>query len=694
MKGKIRYIPERSRDGSWKELRFSASPPARGVVREAALAPESVPVSAADRRFSDGPLTAILSTRAAGEGVRVALVLEPGEPLILGEVEIVLETETGADLRFFANGYQSWTDSREFSPGEAMRGMRPLFSHWSGKYRLAKMGDAFFHRYPRRRGVFHSYTLSYLRRAETDTIRFFGSLGEREGFTLFTWNGRRGSLSVSRDCGGHRIDGTYRGLDFVERRGTIETVFDSYRQDLGIPRQERAILTGWTSWYRHYEKVTEHDVVAALNGFSGSGFPIDLIQIDDGWQNAVGDWLVVNSKFPGGMKDLARRISDAGYLPGLWLAPLVAEGRSILLREHPDWVMRDRGGKPVEAGNNPFNWGGLFYALDLENKEVRGYLVDVFRTIVEEGGYRFLKLDFLYAAALGDSGRETRGGAMARAVDFLREAAGDVPILGCGVPLGSAFGRFEYCRIGSDVALKWEDRRLSFLRYRERVSTINSLASTIGRHPLLGKVFMNDPDVSILRETGHALSLEQRKTLFLLNQLFGGLLLVSDNPAEYGPECRKLYESQFPVRPKRILRVECDRGFCSVDFSIGNGLYRCIANLSSDGRSVRLPEGHWFMDGGILAGGCLVFLPPFASRCLFSVPEHGPAVAGSDRLFPGAETAGVDISGRRVDILLHEKTPKGTVLFVVTPDAGEYLLNGKPSLPFAAVPRPLHRIVL
>ena len=45
----------------------------------------------------------------------------------------------------------------------------------------------------------------------------------------------------------------------------------------------------------------------------------------------------------------------------------------------------------------------------------------------------------------------------------------------------------------------WEDKRLKMLRYRERVSTVNSLISAIGRRHLNGKVFWNDPDVFILR---------------------------------------------------------------------------------------------------------------------------------------------------------------------------------------------------
>ena len=43
------------------------------------------------------------------------------------------------------------------------------------------------------------------------------------------------------------------------------------------------------------------------------------------------------------------------------------------------------------------------------------------------------------------------------AMKFLRQITGDKLILGCGVPLASCIGIVEYCRIGCDVALTWED---------------------------------------------------------------------------------------------------------------------------------------------------------------------------------------------------------------------------------------------
>ena len=122
---------------------------------------------------------------------------------------------------------------------------------------------------------------------------------------------------------------------------------------------------------------------------------------------------------------------------------------------------------------------------------------------------------------------------MADALDLVRDAVpAETRLLLCGVPLASAFGRAEYCRIGCDVGLDWDDKPQMRLLHRERVSTKNSLANTIGRAHLDGLAFRCDPDVFFLREdTG--LTAEQRECLISADTTCGGVLLTSDDMKEW-----------------------------------------------------------------------------------------------------------------------------------------------------------------
>jgi len=69
--------------------------------------------------------------------------------------------------------------------------------------------------------------------------------------------------------------------------------------------------------------------------------------------------------------------------------------------------------------------------------------------------------------------------------------------------------------------------------HRERISTKVTLQNTIYRSIFARSLFLNDPDVFLLRDNNISLSLEQREALATINALFGNVLMTSDNPGDY-----------------------------------------------------------------------------------------------------------------------------------------------------------------
>ena len=114
--------------------------------------------------------------------------------------------------------------------------------------------------------------------------------------------------------------------------------------------------TGWCSWYYYFEKITESDMLENVKFLKGrrAEYPLEYIQLDDGYQSALGDWLVCNEKFPHGLKFLGDEIRAAGFKPAIWLAPFMVEERSKLYAAHPDWMLRDKDGQTVW----PTEWRG------------------------------------------------------------------------------------------------------------------------------------------------------------------------------------------------------------------------------------------------------------------------------------------------------------------------------------------------
>ena len=437
----------------------------------------------------------------------------------------------------FFNGYQSWSWCPEVTPDDRQRGVDHIPKLLLKQYSFDRYGDYHFMKYPRKKGCFHGYSYGYIRREQS--YRLFASLDERLGYTIFSYDTNTGEMTITRDCAGVRHPGgvlSAFALYFAE--GTEKAVFDGWFAAMDCRPRTTKKLAGYTSWYNRYEAITEQDVRNDLAGCRDLLHPGDLFQIDDGWEPHVGDWSEPDTrKFPGGMKALSDAIHESGFMSGLWLAPFVCTEKSSVFRSHPDWLLKVEG-KPWKCG---CNWGG-FYALDIDIPAVQEYLAGVFDQVFTKWNFDLVKLDFLYAAAPFGTADESRAGRMYRAMELLRKWCGDKLILGCGVPLMPAFGLVDYCRIGCDVSLDWDDVLYMRAFHRERVSTRHSLDNTLCRRQLNGRAFGNDPDVFFLRKENCKLTPTQKKQLAETNAQYGQVLLISDDPSSYTKEMRIEYE--------------------------------------------------------------------------------------------------------------------------------------------------------
>lgn len=484
---------------------------------------------------------------------RFCLVLRAGEEVTLESVGAEFAFPFAGGDRLFLNGYQSWTDSREWTVNGKMRGISHLPRRVVDRFALTGYGDYGFVEYGGE-GQLHGFSYAYVRRGEEYTL--FGSLAEKTGFTLLRFDTERGTLSLQKDCKGRKFKGDYPVFDLAILQGRENEVFDRWFELMGVKKPRGGRITGYTSWYNRYQNISQGSIEEDLAGFAALAKKPDVFQIDDGYETFVGDWLKVDEvKFPEGMDAAAKKIREAGMLPGIWLAPFAAEKKSALVKEHPNWLLRDESGAPVEGG---CNWSG-FYGLDIYNEEVRAYLREVFRTVLDDWGYGLVKLDFLYACCIVSRPDRTRGEIMADGMALLRELCGDALILGCGVPLASAFGMADYCRIGCDVALNWDGDWYMRPLHRERPSTRNTILNTVFRRQLNGRAFWNDPDVFLLREDNLKLKPEEKRLLATVNALFGGVLFTSDNAGNYPPETKAFYEGIEKLSPAAFRGAELEK---------------------------------------------------------------------------------------------------------------------------------------
>lgn len=329
---------------------------------------------------------------------------------------------------------------------------------------------------------------------------------------------------------GNSLEGRYEseGGEWLIARGGEAVVFSVYSEELEKrfgEKTNKATPRVWCSWYSLYTAIDENILCKAFDDLRD--LPFDVLQVDDGWQTAVGDW-EANKNFPSGMAFMAEKIKSTDRIAGLWLAPFIAVKSSKLFRKHPEWFLHDRRGKPVSAG---FNWGEQLYAPDTTHPEVLDWLAALMRQI-RAWGFDYVKLDFLYGGALPGVRHEDmpREAAFRNGLKILREALGaDAYLLACGAPILPSLGLCDALRVGPDVAGQWENHRDAVLLYNPAIpGTKNAVRTTLHRL-WLNSLVQVDPDVAYFRSAHCGLTTEQKSLLQNL-ALICGFKATSDLP--------------------------------------------------------------------------------------------------------------------------------------------------------------------
>ncbi|HWT31026.1 MAG TPA: glycoside hydrolase family 36 protein, partial [Propylenella sp.] len=334
------------------------------------------------------------------------------------------------------------------------------------------------------------------------------------------------------------------------------------------PARER--ITGWCSWYSLYASIDEPTILehfAAARAFRDERqVPLRVFQIDDGFTPEMGDWLEVKPQFPRGMAPLLAEIREAGFIPGLWIAPFMVGNRSRLFRDHPDWVVRERDtGEPLATYRfyGEFRWhkrSEEYYTLDVTHPDAEAYIRTVFRTWARDWGTGYFKTDFMFFGAEYGPDRAvwhehglTRIEIWTRMARLIRQEIGEALWLGCGAPLFASVGLVDAIRIGRDVGVTWKGNHSAESLLRDQT------ARNFGN----GILWQADPDCVLLRDRFHSLSDAEVRSLATFAGLSGGVLMTSDHFGEL-PEDRvglfaellseDAYRCDFPLLGQGAIR--------------------------------------------------------------------------------------------------------------------------------------------
>ncbi|UCC97794.1 MAG: alpha-galactosidase [Phycisphaerales bacterium] len=298
----------------------------------------------------------------------------------------------------------------------------------------------------------------------------------------------------------------------------------------------REIPSGYCTWYsKPHGGASDEEHMAELTRFCSkelTKFGFDLLQIDDKWQLSRRDFTSHNPKgpYPNGMKPTAETIRAAGMTPGIWLIPTGWDPNRPVLKDHPDWFVHKNDGSIYAV-----RWAGS--CLDITHPQASAFLSEVVSRLTRQWGYKYLKIDGLWAGMavkilyptpdyrddnLGDAvfhnPAKTNVEAYRDGLKLVRDAAGDdVYILGCNVAqnmrtLGASVGLVDAMRIGRDIQANWS-----------KIVPCAEMGSRL--YFMHNRLWHNDPDCLMLREP---LTLDQARAWGSWIAISGQLNIVSE----------------------------------------------------------------------------------------------------------------------------------------------------------------------
>ncbi len=424
---------------------------------------------------------------------------------------------------------------------------------------------------------------------------------------------------------------------------------ESYAQMMADAQKVRLnpIINGWCNWfYTHNDHVNEQEIVnnAEFAALHLKPYGLEWIQIDDGYQKALGDWQG-NEHFSHGMKWLADRIRAVGLRPGIWIAPYVITEGTDVHRDHPEWLIRNLDGSIRHCNDRD---GKALYGLDISVPEAAAWLRRLFEMLVHEWGYDFIKLDFvewtILAAERFHDPRWSKAIAYRKGVEIMREVMGpDRHLLDCG-PSQITTGLIDSVRIELD---------LPFLTWEQYVKNFNSNAPAMAKRYYFHKrTWINDVDhlgVNLLTPS-------QACVAASIIALSGGTMINGDRLFELDPARLEIIQKVFPAfgeAAKPIDLFDKDRpeifflpvkatfeqwivvGLFNYDENAAAEKSVILQHLAMDSTKRWLAFEFWSQSSlGVITGQLRTLVPP-ASVALIALREDRgvPQILSTDRHF-------------------------------------------------------------
>ncbi|OGV61026.1 MAG: hypothetical protein A2283_13235 [Lentisphaerae bacterium RIFOXYA12_FULL_48_11] len=352
-------------------------------------------------------------------------------------------------------------------------------------------------------------------------------------------------------------DTLYSQLTFQAKRNYYRSQYVPYYKPIDKKRCPSP-PTGWMSWNAYFDTAGEKENLdeAHIGVKQLKPFGMEIWHIES-WQDNSDKLPVAKfhnltlrpdpKKFPSGMKWLADRITELGFVPGIWTVPF-GTGDDVFYAAHKEWFLHGPDGKPMR------NWNG-YYVIDPSQKAVREHMEETHRVMSHDWGYKYFKIDGMSGRGPGYSAhffertnvcaafKEKCEDPFRMCIEALRRGIGPDRIwLACqGHYTGPEIGQADAGRIGADIVHPGKDP------HWENYS--NQAWTTINQLFVNNIVWYNDPDTLMV---GVA-PLNVARLATAVVGLPGQMMFAGDKLAGLSAERMRLLQQCLPVCDVRPL---------------------------------------------------------------------------------------------------------------------------------------------
>jgi alpha-galactosidase len=314
-------------------------------------------------------------------------------------------------------------------------------------------------------------------------------------------------------------------------------------RDLHHARVTAPTPMGWWSWTAYYAKLNENTAYANAQWLDQhlKSLGYNFFHIDEGYSIGRGDYLTPDPKlFPGGMEALEHKIVALGLTPAIWTAPFEVSINSWVYKNHPEWLVKNAEGNPIQLPDAYAPNRERIYALDTTNPGAQDYLKMTYATMTKGWGIRYIKLDFMEDAGIeGVRYRPETSALEAQrtGLEVIRSAVGDSVYLDKdGCEMLNPVGIVDMGRISQDTGHE----------FRSIKDTATGFAA---RYYMNRNYFVADPDAFMVTagKGSHTLSPDEARVSIALAAVSGGMFEIGDILLDFDSQPERLALVKNPV---------------------------------------------------------------------------------------------------------------------------------------------------